>query len=216
MKKWIAMLCAGGLMLGMIGCGNADSGDSSQSSDSSSASSVESTQPSLENSTEDSQESGTQPEGETTGWSEEMEGVKKAVTDALGEDYWPNSAMEPDMLETVFGITSDMYDDYMAEMPMISMNVDTLVVIKAKEGQADAVETALNDYRENLVGDTMQYPMNLGKIQASRIEKVGDYVCFVQLGADTTEAMENGDEAVIEKCQAANEMAIEAIGQLAQ
>ena len=73
------------------------------------------------------------------------------------------------------------------------------------------MEDALNAYRDNLVNDTMQYPMNLGKIQASRIETFDNYVCFVQLGADTTDLMEQGDDVVIEKCQEENEKALEAI-----
>ena len=97
----------------------------------------------------------------------------------------------------------------MGVMPMICTNVDTLLIIKAKSDKVDAVEEALNEYRDNLINNTTQYPMNLGKIQASRIERLGDYVCFVQLGADTTAASESGDEAVITQCQEQNELAIE-------
>ena len=169
--------------------------------------------------TETSQETGAASEESTTdevifeeelnGWSEEMENIKKAVADALGENYWPNTAIPAEMLEGTFGITADMYDDYMAEMPMISTNVDTLIVVKPKEGQVQAVEDALNAYRNMMVEDTMQYPMNVGKIQASRIERIGDYVCFVQLGADVMDVLEQGDEAVIKHCQEQNELAIE-------
>ena len=62
----------------------------------------------------------------------------------------------------------------------------------------------------------MQYPMNKGKIQASRIESFGNCVCFVQLGADTTNIYgEEGDEeAVIRHCQEQNELALEAIGKV--
>ncbi|MGN1147588.1 MAG: DUF4358 domain-containing protein, partial [Lachnospiraceae bacterium] len=140
-----------------------------------------------------------------------MEELKAAVVEVLGENYWPNTAVEAQMLTEMYGITEDMYDEYFAETPMISTNVDTLIIIKAKEGQAEAVEKALNAYRDKLVADTMQYPMNVGKIQASRIEAIGNYVCFVQLGADVVDAMERGDEAVITKCQEENEKALDAI-----
>lgn len=156
-------------------------------------------------------EEGMPEEGMAEGWSEEMEGIKKAVADAMGENYWPNTAITPEMLEGTFGITADMYEDYMGEMPMMSTNVDTMIIIKAKEDQVQAVEDALNAYRENLVNDTMQYPMNLGKIQASRIERIDNYVCFIQLGADVMDLMEQGDEAVIEYCLEQNELAIEVI-----
>jgi len=106
-----------------------------------------------------------------------------------------------------------MYSDYMGEIPMISTNVDTLLIIKANDDKVEAVETALNTYRDNLIADTMQYPQNVGKIQASRIEKVGNYVCFVQLGGGNLIDENVSEEQSIIKCQEQNELAIEVIGQ---
>lgn len=142
-----------------------------------------------------------------------LQNAKKAVTDALGDNYWPDSEIPEEMLNDTFGVSADLYDAYLGESPMISVNVDTLLIIHAKDGKVEEVENALNAYRDHLVNDTMQYPMNLGKIQASRIERVGDYVCFVQLGADTSSVEEQGDEAVITFCQEQNELALEAIRQ---
>ena len=137
--------------------------------------------------------------------------VKAALVETLGENYWPNTEIPAEFLNDIYGISADMYEEYYAEMPMISTNVDTVIIVKAKADQVTAVEDALNAYREVMVNDTMQYPMNVGKIQASRIETFGQYVCFVQLGADTMEAAEIGDDAVIEQCQEANELALEVI-----
>ena len=117
------------------------------------------------------------------------------------------------MLNETYGVSAELYDAYMGEAPMISANVDTLLTPPAKDGKVEEVENALNAYRDSLVNDTMQYPMNLGKIQASRVERIGDYVCFVQLGADTSSVEEQGDEAVITYCQEQNELALEAIRQ---
>lgn len=215
MRKTTVLLCALALALGLSACGK-DNEDKN-------ASSAPSTEIAGENSTRPapgSEESGTEtvtPSMEETGaadssgWSEEMEAVKSAVVEKLGENYWPNSQITPEMLEGSFGIGTGLYDDYMGEMPMISTNVDTLIIIKAKDGKVKDVEDAMNAYRDTLVNDTMQYPMNLGKIQASRIEVIGNYVCFVQLGADTTAAMDESEEAVIEHCQDQNEMALEVI-----
>lgn len=234
MKKLLVLLSVGVLALGIVGCnkpGNGES-DSSGSVNSDQQSDVQqsSDQPdSGEQSSEpvessdqvppteegDQQQTGTVVNGHDylEGWTEEMEAVKTAVTDAVGENYWPDFAMTPDVLEMSFGITPDMYDDYLAESPMISTNVDTLVIIKAKEDRVEDVEEALNAYRDAKVNDTMQYPMNIGKIQASRIEKIGNYICFVQLGADT---MDLEEEAAIEHCQQANELVIEVLQQQLQ
>ena len=51
----------------------------------------------------------------------------------------------------------------------------------------------------------------LGKVQASRIEVIDRYVCYVQLGADTGDAAEKGDEEVLAVCQQENERAIDII-----
>lgn len=213
MKKLVAMLTVGVMTLNLVACGGND--EATQESTQATETQVESTvaTESVEATTEASTEAAEGGDIALEGWSEEMQGIKDAVVAALGENYWPNMPIPTDFLEGTYGITSDMYDDYLAEMPMISTNVDTLLIIKAKDGMVESVEEALNTYRDAMVSDTMQYPMNVGKIQASRIETIGNYVCFVQLGADTMTASESGDEAVIAQCQEANELAIEVIRQ---
>ena len=215
MKKLAVLFLTAALLVSLTGCGNRNdasegtgAGDSPESSVMDSA---EESQPEPDMTSDEN----VQPEGEISrmpegGISEEMSAIRQAVVDALGENYWPDTQIPPEFLEG-YGLTSDMYTDFWGEMPMIGTNVDTIIVIKANEGQIDAVEAVLNSYRENLVNDTMQYPMNLGKIQASRIEVMGDYACFAQLGADTMDLMDAGDEEVIRHCQEQNEMALEAI-----
>lgn len=135
----------------------------------------------------------------------------EAVKSELGENYYPNTQMESQMLEDVYGVESGSYEEFYGEMPAISTNVDTLVIVKANEGSEDEIEQALVSYMESSKADTMQYPMNIGKIQSSQVKSFGNYVCFVQLGGDVMEAMEQGDEAVIRQCQAMNEQALKII-----
>lgn len=137
--------------------------------------------------------------------------LRDAAVEALGENYWPDFALGEQELEDMTGLKADQYEEFSAEMPMISVNVDTMIIVKAKEGKTGEVEEALTAYRQRLVDDTMQYPMNLGKIQASQVVTFGNYVCFLQLGADTAEASESGDEAVIKQCQEENRKAADAI-----
>lgn len=225
MKNKIAtILCITAMCAGLCACGGKtkgdESGDTLVKATESSQESTKTEESTKESNAEGSPEStGQTEEAETTavpgaeenGLSEEMQAIKTAVTDALGDNYWPDTEIAPDMLEGIFGITSDMYEDYMGEMPMISVNVDTLVVVKPKDGKNDAVEEALESYRQSEIDSTMQYPSNVGKIQASRVEKVGDYVCFVMLGGDISTAEEQGEDAVIKACQEQNELAIEVI-----
>ncbi len=220
MKKLAVFLLTATLILGLAGCGNGNGENDGSQTGGSQESSVADTAPESVSEPESQPESDRQPEADSSqmpedGISEQMSAIRQAVVDVLGDNYWPDTQIPAEYLEG-YGLTSEMYADFWGEMPMISVNVDTIIVIRANEGQIDAVEAVLNSYREALVNDTMQYPKNVGVIQASRIEVVGDYACFVQLGADTMEAMETGDEAVISHCQELNETALEAIERVIQ
>ena len=197
MKKLAALLLVGALSFSMLACGDKEPGDGTPAEG--------------ETVTDTTEENTTEESATEYGVGVTLDEVKAAVTDALGENYWPNAEIPEEMLSTLYGITEDMYEEYLGESPMISMNVDTMLIVKAKEDKVAAVEEALTAYRETLINDSLQYPMNVGKVQASRIATFGQYVCFVQLGADTMEASENGDEAVIEKCQQDNELVLEII-----
>lgn len=213
MKKLSVMLLIMTMSISMIACGNNDANNESSTPSTQESVSEESTQESTEESQTEESSEDVSVEDEIGGeavMSEEMTGIRQAVVDAIGDNYFPQMQIPAEYLEG-FGLTADMYEEFFGEMPMISTNVDTLIVIKAKEGQVEAVEGVLNAYRENLVNDTMQYPMNLGKIQASEVKTIGNFVCFVQLGGDVMDALEQGDEEVIKHCQAQNAIAIEAL-----
>ena len=140
-----------------------------------------------------------------------LEDIHTAIKEAYGENYVPNNAIDAEMLEALTGIKADQYTEFFAEMPMISTFVETIIGVKASEGNADKVEEELNAYRDMLVNDTMQYPMNVSKIQASQVVRHGDYVFFVMLGAPTDESMEEGDEAALESAKENNQKAIDVI-----
>lgn len=144
--------------------------------------------------------------------------IEAAVAAALGEDYYAAMPMESlEMLE----ITEDMYTDFVYKIPMINVNVDTLIIVKAAEGKVADVEAKLNQFRDNNINDLMQYPMNLTKIQCSQVVTYGDYVVFVQLGADkgmlaSESAGENASEDEIVKLEMdaineQNQIALDAI-----
>ena len=128
-----------------------------------------------------------------------LKDVYEAVKGAYGEDYLPNMAIDEDTLKNTYGINMDDVVEYKAEVPMISANVDTFIGIQAKEGKADDVEAALNTYRDKLVNESMQYPTNQYKVNASRVIKSGNYVFFVMLGANNDTLMETGDEAALKQ-----------------
>lgn len=215
MKKLVVCMLIGAMVLGTTACGSKDNADASTESSVVESSTVQESEPVAESTVESSEvvEPEVAPE-EAGAWSEEMAGLREAVATELGSDYWPSMAIPAEILEANYGLTSDMYVDYMGEMPMMSAHVDTLLIVKAAEGQEEAVEQALQAYRDAQVNNSMQYPMNLGKVQASVVERMDSYVVFALLGGDTMDAeTQGGDEAVIKQCQEHNERALNVIAE---
>ena len=153
---------------------------------------------------------------ETVQNSPQPDAVYEAVKAAYGENYLPNMRLTDEEAEARYGITSDLYSSVIAEVPMISAQVDELVLIKAKDEVArDTIEETMTAYQNVLKEDTFQYPANQLKIQASQVYVKGDYVCFLMLGVLDNETMQQADEGkVIEAYKAENEKAVSAIDAL--
>ncbi len=122
----------------------------------------------------------------------EVADILKAVQDAYGEDYLPDTDLDEAALSDFFGLDMSLVDSFAAQMPMISAQPDRVIIAKAAEGKADELEAALEGLRTALVEDKMIYPINIAKTQASVVVRNGDYVAFFLLGAsdDRTDATE--------------------------
>lgn len=140
-----------------------------------------------------------------------MEEIKEAVINILGENYWPDRQLTVGELNAETGIGEEMYDDFLAEKLNAETDIDMMIIVKAKAEYLTEIETMMNAYRDALIVKYADRPQELGKVQASRIEVVDRYVCYVQLGADTGEAAEKGDEEVLAVCQQENERAVDII-----
>lgn len=140
-----------------------------------------------------------------------MEEIKEAVVSILGDNYWPNKQLTSEELETETGIGQEMYEDFLAEKLNVETDIDMMIILKAKSEHLTEIETMMNEYRDALIVKYADRPQELGKVQASRIEVIDRYVCYVQLGADTGDAAEKGDEEVLAVCQQENERAIDII-----
>lgn len=112
-----------------------------------------------------------------------LEDIHTAIKEAYGEDYIPNMEFEAELLEMEFGLTSDLYDEVIAELSMMSMHVDRLLIVRAKEGSADKVEELLNAARDRKIEDTFAYPMNIARLNATQVVRQGDIMAFMILGA---------------------------------
>lgn len=134
--------------------------------------------------------------------------LKDSVKELMGDKYWPEVDLTKVELESKTGITEDMYVDFLAEKQLMDTHIDTMIIINAKEAHVGDVEAALERYRENVIEENRNYPQNLCKAEASRMETIENYVCFVQLGADTTIVADKGEDEIIAYCQEENERAL--------
>lgn len=134
--------------------------------------------------------------------------LEEEVKDLLGENYWPEVNLSTAELEKLTGITEDMYVDFLAEREVLDAHIDTMIIIHAREDCVGDIERNLEAYRSNVIEQNKNYPQNLGKARASRMETIDDYVCFVQLGGDTTSLADKGPEAVAAHCLEENERAL--------
>lgn len=107
--------------------------------------------------------------------------ITKAVKKAYGDSYLPSQKIDKTTLAEVYGIKKNMYDDVFAEGPMLSFQIDTFIVVKAKSGKAKTVKNALEKYKKSLISQSVQYPMNAAKLPAIQIYQFDNYVFFSML-----------------------------------
>lgn len=140
--------------------------------------------------------------------------LASAVKKAYGDSYLPNYKLDKDEIKSKYSVDSSLYASAYAEVPMISAQVDQLVIFKAKNASSKKkILTAVKKYQKDLKADTMQYPMNVLKIQGSKVYANGNYVCFFMLGGSVSKSIEeSGSEAEIIKAhQQLNKKAVNTV-----
>lgn len=137
--------------------------------------------------------------------------IAEEVRAVYGEKYTAVMPYDEVSMKEYFGIESDLYDAYIAEGPMMTAHIDTFVAVHATKGNVQAVEDALNAFRDSQINDAFQYPSNMLKIQASRVETIGDYVFFVTLGSIEDSSQFENEEDYINAYADLNQLAIDAI-----
>ena len=141
--------------------------------------------------------------------------VYNAVKGAYGKDYTPNVKLSKDEVNARYGLKKEWYSGVVAELPMISVNADELVIVKAKDADSKKkIKNALKQYQKNLMENMHQYPANQLKVQASKVYVKGNYVCFFVLGSIDSKTEQKSDEKVIAAYKKQNEKAVNAIKKL--
>lgn len=118
-----------------------------------------------------------------TPWTE-LQKIHNEIKRAYGQSYWPSMQRQDDQeyLKDVLKLDPAWCDDIIVDVAMISAHADMLVLVDASEGNVENVKKALNDYKDYLINESLQYPMNAPRVRGAVVESVGDYVCFSILG----------------------------------
>jgi hypothetical protein len=154
-----------------------------------------------------------------TPWTE-FDKMRNEIVKWYGTTYYPNVNVHQDeaYLATYLADTLKMdaawVEDIIIEVPMISANADTLILVDPTEGNAENVLKALQDYKTYLVEEAFQYPMNAPRVKTAAVAKVGDYVCFSILGGAVDNPAEWGittDEELEQYYESMNMNAIYAL-----
>lgn len=196
MKKIICIaLMAAMTAAAITACGNNGTADTTTESTTTAEATTEATSETTAVSEETPADTDASDNGEAD-TSSTTDVILSKIREAYGDDYLPNELIPGEMIESIFGLTEDMYSAVTAEMPMISTYPDTVIVVEAKEGKVDDVEAALNAYRDYQVNEALQYPMNVAKVNASKVVKNGNFVAFIMAGAiDDREDVSDEDMA---------------------
>lgn len=146
-------------------------------------------------------------------------GIKKihnAIVEAYGEDYVANMALTNEEINERYGLSSKWYKAAMSDIPMISAQIDTLVIVKSRNAKTKKkIKKQLQEYQRIQIEETLQYPINLLKAQASKVYTRGDYVFFFMLGFIDNALEETGtEEEQIQAFEEKNQIAIDAVNAL--
>lgn len=207
MRKWTGILFAAVMMAQLTACGQGNNAIESTTAQTT----VESTEAEttvLETESETGSESGESAESNKSE-DEILNKIHESVKEVYGEDYIPSMPYDDEMLMQVFNVDPTWCEAYIAEGPMMSAHVDTFIGIKAAEGMGDNIEKALTEYQDMMINNSMQYPMNQLKVQASQVVRHDDYVFFVLLG-HIPEDIED-EEAGLEAAKESNQKAVDTI-----
>ena len=104
------------------------------------------------------------------------------VKELMPNDYFANMPMTAEDIALRYNIAPEAIEYAYGEIPMIMVNIDSLVAVKAKD--VDAVKAAFDNYVQVLKDDAFQYPKNAACIPAIEVVVHGDYVFLVGIFGD--------------------------------
>lgn len=111
--------------------------------------------------------------------------IEQKIVDAIGEDnYLCDTDIEKEWLQNSFGLDLSSIESYVAKQNAISsVNPDTVIILKVKDGYADDAVKTLNTNFAQMVNYVRQYPFGTAKVLNARLYQSGNYVMYIIAGA---------------------------------
>ena len=111
--------------------------------------------------------------------------IEQKIADAIGKDnYLCDTDAQKDYLENTLGLDLSKIESYVAKQNSVSsVNPDTVIILKVKDGYADEAVKALNTSYAQMVDYIRQYPFGTAKVLNARIYQSGNYVMYILAGA---------------------------------
>ena len=130
--------------------------------------------------------------------------IEQKIAEAIGKDnYLCDTDIDKDWLQNVYRLDLSWVDEYVSKQNSIgSVNPDTVIVLKVKDGYSDEAVKAINEGYAQIVDYIRQYPFGTAKVLNGRLYQSGNYVVYVIAGASY-----DGDDSEAEAKLAASEYA---------
>ena len=115
--------------------------------------------------------------------------IVDTMRNIFGDKYLPSFEMDKESFNMLVGIDASKadiyYNEFYAGMPMMGTHVDKLFVVKTDN--TENMKSVFKSYMDAQIADTMQYPMNVTKLENYCLTVYGDYVVLAILGGYTDE-----------------------------
>ena len=130
--------------------------------------------------------------------------IEQKIAEAIGKDnYLCDTDIDKDWLQNVYRLDLSQVDEYVAKQNSIgSVNPDTVIVLKVKDGYSDEAVKAINEGYAQIVSYIRQYPFGTAKVLNARLYQSGNYIIYVVAGASY-----DGEDSEAEAKLAASEYA---------
>lgn len=184
MKKHIAIITAAVLALTLTACSNTESKPNDPQSSNSGNINNEST--SKTDSKPDTPQSAAPSPKE----------IEAAIAKALGDGYLCTADTPDDeiVLSCIGRLDLTKVDEYVVKQPEVYA-MDTVGIVKCKEGYADEAAKLLNDNFAQCISYIRQYAFDVAKVEGTRIYRVGDILMYITAGATPDENASEKDAA---------------------